>query len=362
MKLESTQRDVETLQTLVEQTPHIETLVPPLPRKNLRERLTLFYQRVTQRVRPNIMSPRALFRLILDIRTINRGVRRLLRLNWMEEQINNLTHELHQLREDTARQAQLQAFSKQIEETNLRTIHLERQLNEALERLGSIPMVQGGSHETWYVALEQALRGEPSMIQSRQQQYLPLILPLKDTRDTVKVLDIGCGRGEWIALLHELGMEGVGIDTDAGMLTEARAHGHNVHLSDATDYLAQSSDNTWDVISAFHVAEHLPLPVLLNLLAEAWRTLSPGGLLILETPNPENIQVGAYSFWLDPTHVRPLPPPLLANLAAHYGFVDIQIIRANPWPQYQPESTEPDSALNKLLYCEQDYALIARRP
>ncbi|MCX8018674.1 MAG: hypothetical protein N2690_12375, partial [Rhodocyclaceae bacterium] len=62
---------------------------------------------------------------------------------------------------------------------------------------------------------------------------------------------------------------------------------------------------------------------------------------------------------LDPTHIRPLPPPLLAHLAQYLGFIDIRIERLNPWPQYRPEADDP---LNKLLYCGQDYALIARAP
>lgn len=368
MKLKSTQLDVETLHRLVEQALKIEISAPHQPRKNMLERLRLSLKRLKLLIQHGLRNPRALLRHIPGIRAINRGIRRLLRLNWMEERISQLQHELHQLRKDhelhklrtdTARNAQFQTLNKQIEEISLRTIRLERPLNEALEKLGIVPMAHGEAHETWYHNLEQELRGVETIIQSRQKQYLPLIMHLKDSRDPIKALDIGCGRGEWVGLLRNLGITSVGIDTDPKMLSAAQELGLDVHLADLTDYLAQGSNNNWDVISAFHVVEHLFLPKLLNLFAEAWRLLSPGGLLILETPNPENIQVGAYSFWLDPTHVRPLPPPLLSNLAAHYGFVDIQILRANPWPQFQADG---GTDLNKLLYCEQDYALVARRP
>ena len=105
----------------------------------------------------------------------------------------------------------------------------------------------------------------------------------------------------------------------------------------------------------------LPLEQLLRLLQSALRVLRPGGMIILETPNPENLQVAAYSFWMDPTHQRPLPPPLLLHMAQHTGFVDCHIQRSSPWPSDQQTPGLPQP-LPKLLYAEQDYALIARKP
>ena len=75
-------------------------------------------------------------------------------------------------------------------------------------------------------------------------------------------------------------------------------------------------------------------------------------------------QVGAYSFWLDPTHVRPIPPPLLAHSAAHFGFIEIAIVRSNPWRENLRLELDGDAArhFEKLMFSAQDYALVARKP
>ncbi|QIK36800.1 methyltransferase domain-containing protein [Caldichromatium japonicum] len=213
--------------------------------------------------------------------------------------------------------------------------------------------------DCWYQSFEGVHRGPPELIQARQRTYLPFIQAAIPDRAAGWVLDLGCGGGEWLALLTEAGFKAEGIDINPNLIAAARQKGLRVHQADLFEYLRMLANCTYAAVTAFQVIEHLPLEALLDLFAEARRILRPGGVLILETPNPENIQVAAYSFWLDPTHLRPLPPPLLVNLAVHFGLIDIRIERLNPWPQYRPEL---DDALHKLLYCGQDYALIARVP
>lgn len=224
--------------------------------------------------------------------------------------------------------------------------------------------------DAWYSALEETLRGSTADIAQRQQHYLQFVrealahIPAADAAP-VQVLDLGCGRGEWLAQLQAQGLRGSGVDTDAAMLAHAHAQGVQVHQADVLTHLSAQADASIGAITAFQVVEHLPVPTLLHLLREAYRVLSPGGILILETPNPENIQVGAYSFWLDPTHQRPLPPPLLFTLARHYGYERLHIERCAAWAQHTAAAsaaTLPDPHLAKILYCEQDYALIAYKP
>lgn len=84
--------------------------------------------------------------------------------------------------------------------------------------------------------------------------------------------------------------------------------------------LQSQADQSLIALTGFHIAEHLPFEVLQLLVMHTLRVLKPGGLLILETPNPENVSVGTCSFYMDPTHNHPLPPPLLEFLPIHYGF------------------------------------------
>ena len=219
----------------------------------------------------------------------------------------------------------------------------------------------------WYVALEAALRGSSADIGARQRRYLQIVHDALGSvagadRAPVQVLDLGCGRGEWLSLLRDDGLRARGIDSDTGMLALGRAQGLDIVHGDLLDHLATHADASIGAITAFQVVEHLPLPALLQLLAQAHRVLAPGGVLILETPNPENLQVAAYGFWLDPTHQRPLPPPLLHVLATHHGYAPVAIVRSNPWPEGEQAAAAADPHLAKLLYCEQDYALVAHKP
>lgn len=229
----------------------------------------------------------------------------------------------------------------------------------ALGQPAGIPAASVTAEHRWYLDFEDQHRGSPETIRERQQLYLPYLQAAFSDPQEGWVLDLGCGRGEWLAVLTEAGYKAEGVDNNPNLVSLARQSGLRVHQADLFEYLHTLPDQSYAAVTAFQLIEHLPLAALLELFAESRRILRPGGVIILETPNPENLQVGAYSFWLDPTHIRPLPPPLLAQLARYFGFVDIRIERLNPWPHYRPDADDP---LNKLLYCEQDYALIARAP
>ena len=116
-------------------------------------------------------------------------------------------------------------------------------------------------------------------------------------------------------------------------------------------------------VTAFHVVEHLGFEVLVDFLDEALRVLMPGGMLILETPNPENLRVGANSFYNDPTHRNPIPPETLRFLVHQRGFAEAEILRLHPFPveQHLKANDEDARRLNDLLFGPQDYAVIARR-
>jgi O-antigen chain-terminating methyltransferase len=112
-------------------------------------------------------------------------------------------------------------------------------------------------------------------------------------------------------------------------------------------------------VSGFHIVEHIPFDDLLELVKESLRVLKPGGLLIMETPNPENIVVGSSSFYLDPTHQQPIPPSLLAFLPEYYGYEKVKIIRLQE--SIELKNAKHSTLLNVLNGVSPDYAVVARK-
>lgn len=213
--------------------------------------------------------------------------------------------------------------------------------------------------ENFYRAFEDRERGSRELILGRLDAYRPLLEQLLELYPAGRALDVGCGRGEWLQLLRELGLQGHGVDLDAGMLDACTAAGLSVEQGDALEWLAAQPDNSLALISAFHVVEHIPFASVQQLVAQAHRVLQPGGLLIMETPNPENLSVGAHTFYLDPSHQRPLPPALLQFVPEYAGFE-----RSRVWRLQEAEhlrSAGHPVLANVLLAVSPDYAVIARK-
>lgn len=210
----------------------------------------------------------------------------------------------------------------------------------------------------FYQTLETCFRGNPDDIKERLRIYLEYI-PAEKRRDGLTVLDIGSGRGEWLELLAAEGIAARGVDLNPINGDVCRNRGLNVTTGDALEFLAALPDASCTVVTAFHLVEHLPFPVLMTLTDQAMRVLEPGGILIFETPNPENLLVATRSFWIDPTHIRLLPPPLLEFLLAQRGFVTPEILRLHPDDAC---SGTQDPVLQALIAGPRDYAVVARKP
>lgn len=222
-----------------------------------------------------------------------------------------------------------------------------------------------------YYLFELRHRGSPEDIAARQTLYLDYF------REGQHVLDIGCGRGEFIALLREHGIDARGVDIDPEMVAHCEAQGLPVEHADALSYLPTLPDASLDGVFMAQVVEHLAPAELVRLLRSCRQKLAPGGTLIAETINPTCVYAFVQYYLMDPSHVQPLHPATLRFMLEDAGFWQVEIQYLSPVPADQRLSPlAPDGLdetqvsilnrnvdrLNTLLFGYQDYAAIARRP
>jgi SAM-dependent methyltransferase len=226
-----------------------------------------------------------------------------------------------------------------------------------------LPTSSPAIDDALYIALEDAFRGDPLVIRVRQHQYVPYIQDA--VTQNAPLLDIGCGRGEWLLLLRDSNIPATGIDTNVASVQECSAQGLNVSHADAITYLSNAKEKSLGAITLFQVLEHLPFATMVHLLRLALRALVPGGVLIAEVPNSETLSVGASTFWIDPTHERPLFPGLLEFLATEVGYTSVKGLYSSPiapepdFSDLSPHVREPLLAMHRQLNGDGDFAVIA---
>ena len=220
-----------------------------------------------------------------------------------------------------------------------------------------------------YVGFEDQFRGAPEEIAARQREYVEIFAGASD------VLDIGCGRGEFMALLKERGVRARGIDVNDSMVDVCLQKGLDASKADALGYLRAQPAGSLGGLLAAQVVEHLDPAYLTNLLDAAYAALRPGAPIVLETINPACWFAFFESYVRDITHVRPLHPDTLKFLLQASGFGRVEIRYQAPYPEHHKlqRVTAPalgDAAemlnanvdkLNSLLFTYLDYAAIARR-
>ena len=209
-----------------------------------------------------------------------------------------------------------------------------------------------------YFAYESRMRGSTESVRERQRVYVD------DLRGAAPVLDVGCGRGELLSLLRDVGVEARGIDADADMVAYARGEGLDVVQADLLAHLDSLEDATLGGIFMAQVVEHLPPGVLVRTFELAAAKLRPGGVLIAETINPLS-PLALRHYFADLTHAQPLVPETLQLLARQAGFAATELRFLNEPAERLTEPDDPVIAanvrrLNELLFAPLDYALIAR--
>ncbi len=240
----------------------------------------------------------------------------------------------------------------------------------------STEVVARAHEEHGYLELERRYRGTEEEIHERIAAYRPFF---KDLPAGSAVLDLGCGRGEALALLREWGFAGRGVDSSARMVELCRGRGLAAEVGDLFAVLAAVEAGSLGGVVSFHVIEHLPAGALDRLVRLAYRALKPGGVLILETPNPLSIVVAARNFWLDPTHVRPVHPESLKLMYELAGFDPVERLDLRPFavadrlPEIDlaklPAEQRPladqvnrlRDRLDDLLFGYQDFGMVGRK-
>ena len=238
-----------------------------------------------------------------------------------------------------------------------------RTTEDRLDRLRPIDAAADLDFDDFYLKFENRFRGTREQIRERLAVYLPILAKGGLATAEMPALDIGCGRGEWLELLRDEGHIAHGIDINAKMVAECVHHDLTAAVADVLDHLRAQPANSLGLVTGFHIVEHLPFAVLVQVLDQALRVLKPGGACIFETPNPGNLIVGSCNFHYDPTHLKPLPPEYATFTLQHRGFADVSIMPLHPFPdEFHLKVADADCrGINDVLYGPQDFAVIGHK-
>jgi 2-polyprenyl-3-methyl-5-hydroxy-6-metoxy-1,4-benzoquinol methylase len=250
-------------------------------------------------------------------------------------------------------------------------IHLKEKLDELLSALEekSLPSKTLVSEilqplEDWrYAGFENRYRGSEEEVKKQQSQFLLFF------KQAEKVLDLGCGRGEFLELLQENGIDAEGIDVNEQMVEICRDKGLNCRKGDILETLTKCQDNSLGGIFSSQVIEHLPASYLKTMIELAYFKLAPGSHLVLETLNPTSVFALVQTYFLDLTHNKPIHPQTLKFFMETSGFEDVEI-HYSALPNEERLQTLPGADetasilnrnidnLNKLLYAATNYAAV----
>ncbi len=187
------------------------------------------------------------------------------------------------------------------------------------EQIENILKEEKHNLDALYILFENRFRGFEEEIKRRLEVYLPLL-----EKTEGEILDLGCGRGEWLSLLKDRGFKAKGVDLNSAAISLCKEKGLDVVEADALEYLRSLRDESLGAVSGFHIIEHLDFELFIKILDEIVRVLKKGGVVIFETPNPLNIRVGSLDFYLDPSHKNPLHPESTSFFMEARGFVNVE--------------------------------------
>ena len=267
-----------------------------------------------------------------------------------------------------ALETQVRDLARALAETSQRVAGLETELRELRTKVdGSGPLFA-----SLYADFTDRFRGSTAEVTAKLGGYLPDVRRLVGAAAVAGaagtgVVDVGSGRGEWLALLRTAGVSASGVDANPTFVEAGRARGLDLVHGDAVTHLQALPPGAVDMVTAFHLIEHLDVEKLLALLAAARHALRPGGCVLLETPNPGNLRMAACDFYNDPTHRSPLPAALTEYLVSASGFGEVEVRPLHPGQS--PFATgdagdqlQVEQLVATTLYGPQDYAVLGYKP
>lgn len=284
---------------------------------------------------------------IMNVPIIGRGIRFLWRLRHLEQivnvQLSLIGHRIDGTEDHVDSTKHLLEDTKHLLEDMQHQIEkLESELiYEKMNRCKSDSFATGIAYKEY----EDKMRGSREEIIERLNIYEAIIKKVKENNgEKLIALDLGCGRGEWLELMEKTyNITALGVDSDESMLSDCEKYSLNAINADLLAYIKNAESNSVDIITMIQVVEHLPASILVDVLNECYRVMRKGGAIILETPNPENIIIGACNFYFDPTHITKLPPVLLQILAESTGFSDTEIVRMHLYNAIDVDGLKQDN-------------------
>lgn len=276
----------------------------------------------------------------------------------IQRQIRSITDDISSLRDDISILPSIDA----------RLVNLQNRFSKlkdpraSLEAVESVNNTVSDNHEFdyFYKLFEDRFRGSEEAIKERVSEHLPLFKSLPKELQKLPIIDVGCGRGEFLSLLKDSKLRGVGVDMNRSMVERANKLGLEAVQNDAFTYLSGKKTSSLAAVTGFHIVEHIPFEILMKIFEESYRTVAPGGFVLFETPNPQALNVGANTFYLDPSHQRPIPPQLLSFMLESVGFKPETI----PLHRLKPTLQHEDKVVVEIydaLYGAGDYAIVARK-
>lgn len=251
-------------------------------------------------------------------------------------------------------------FWREVEKSRLeyeRVIHEELRIVRQRAAIAPVTPAPAAVSDSMSLAFDygrfaERFRGPETYVRKNVEFYAPYFA------GRAPVLDIGCGRGEFLELMRESGLEASGIDLSDEAVAQCRAKGLTVERADLFDRLRELPRESLGGIFCGQVVEHLPPASLPDLVRLASEKLRRGGLLAIETPNPECLAIFATHFYLDPTHTRPVPHPLLAFYMEECGFGRIDVHRLSPAIESMPALESLPNAFRDAFFGGLDYAIL----
>jgi 2-polyprenyl-3-methyl-5-hydroxy-6-metoxy-1,4-benzoquinol methylase len=235
----------------------------------------------------------------------------------------------------------------------LRLVRQRAALSQAQPAAAAEPVAPPAPFDAMWFA--ERFRGSQEYVRQRQNFYVPFFQGRR------AVLDLGCGRGEFLELVRDAGVEARGVDLSEECIALCNSKGLRAERADLFTHLVGLADSALDAIFSAQVVEHMAPERIPELIRLAASKLSQGGLLAIETPNPECLAVFATHFYLDPTHGRPVPAALLRFYMEEFGFGAVEIHRLSPAVDSMPSLASLPEDFRQAFFGGLDYAILGRK-